>query len=246
VTGIAEWALGLDEFDVHARYRPGLLAILPLPITGVALGLDKQPVIATLLSLAVAVGLPRLLVQVVRDLGTAAQDRLWASWGGKPTTQMLRWSDTSTSAADKARWHAVLGAAAGVQLPSTALVEAVDPSDADARYEQVVAFAREETRGNPLLLGENRSYNYERNIYGLRPVALALALLGIVVLVGALVLQARAGSAVEAIAVCLAANIIVALGWWWVPSERRVKVMADKYALQLLNTATHQTLTGRP
>lgn len=244
MTSIAAQALGLDDFDLHARYRPGLLAVLPVPITAIAIGLDKHPMTAILLSLAVTVGLPRLLVQVVRDRGTAAQVALWTAWGGSPTTQMLRLSNTDAAMADKIRWRRTLAAAAQVHLPATVEVEVSDPVDADARCEQVTEYARELTRDDVLLQAENRSYNYERNLYSMRKPALLLAVAAIGGLVVDLALRARWGEQVGSIVFGLVANALVALGWIVLASERRVRVMADKYAHRLFAVATHRVLAS--
>jgi hypothetical protein len=242
MTSIAAKAIGLDDFDLHARYLPGLHAILPIPVTAVAIGVNKMPLVATLLSLAVTVGLPRLLVQVVRDRGLAAQRVLWTSWGGCPTTPMLRQSDVTAPAVDKERWRKVLGAAAHVHLPQSLQAEASDPADADARYEQVVTFAREETRDDQLLLVENRSYNYDRNLYALRNPALWLAAAGVVVMAAGVLLCMSSRASILTPAIGLGANIVVLVGWLTLVTEDRVRVMADKYAIRLLTVATYRQI----
>lgn len=242
MTSIAAKAIGLDDFDLHARYLPGLQAILPIPVTAVAIGLNKMPLVATLLSLAVTVGLPRLLVQVVRDRGLAAQHVLWTSWGGSPTTRMLRLSDDTAPAVDKERWRQVLSTAAHVHLPESLQAEASDPADADARYEQVVTFAREETRDDQLLLVENRSYNYDRNLYSLRNPALWLAAAGVTAMAVLVLLRTSSHASVLTPAIGLGANTIVLIGWFTLVTEDRVRVMADKYAIRLLSVATHRQI----
>lgn len=232
--------LGLDGFAWHARYMPGLQALLPVPVTALALGFNKMPLVASLASLALAVGLPRILVQVVRERGLAIEPDLWESWGGKPTTRMLRLNDTSDSAADKDRWRAALSAAAGVTLPATAEAEAEDPADADARYEQVTGHARECTRGDRMLRSENQSYNYERNLLAMKPLACMLAGAAVVAMAIFLAFQATGDGAIAPAAAALGLNALVLVGWLVLPSEQRTRRMADKYALRLFTVMVHQ------
>jgi hypothetical protein len=241
VTNPAAAALGLDEFDFHARYVPGLQALLPIPVTVLALGFNSMPFVASLASLALAVGLPRTLVQVVRSRGLALEPGLWDSWGGKPTTRMLRLSDTSVATADKDRWRAALSSAAGVALPATAADEAADPADADARYEQVVGHARECTRGDDLLRAENQSYNFERNVLAMAPVALLLAAVAVAATVILVAIQVAADGPVAPAACALGANMLVLAGWIMLPSEARARRMAEKYAVRLFTLMTHRT-----
>lgn len=240
MTSIPARAVGLDDFDFHARYLPGLQAILPIPITAITVGLNKVPIVATLLSLAVTVGLPRLLVQVVRERGTAAQNELWAKWGGSPTTQMMRLRGGTTAPADKERWHRVLGPAAKVQLPTDVKAESANSADADARYEQVVAYAREQTRDDELLLVENRSYNFDRNLYGMRRPARWLASIGVAITAMVVTFRARHNEDLLAPVIGLGANVVVLTMWIWLVTESRVRTMGDKYASRLLTVATHR------
>lgn len=242
MSGVTAKALGLDDFELQTRYRAGLQAVAPLWITALAIGIDKHPWIGGLSGLAVTIGLPRLLVNVVRRRGNAAQKIMWTEWGGPPTTQMLRLSDTTAAAADKERWRKVLGTAAHVELPATLEAESSDPADADARYAQIVTFAREEARGDTMLWGENRSYNYERDVYSMRGPARVLAGSASVALAALTALSMMRGDPIGFLAAGLVVNIVVTIGWFTLPSEDRVRLMAYKYAQRLFDVATHQAL----
>jgi hypothetical protein len=232
----------LDSFALHTRYRPGLQAVAPLIIAAMAIGIDKIPIVVSLVSFAAAIGLPIRLAHTVRQRGRNVEPDLWESWGGKPTTRMLRLADTFTPEGDKLRWRSTLGGAAKVSLPDLEQ-ELADRAGADVLYEQVTGYAREATRNDRLLLAENRAYNVERNQYALRPVALPLAIVGVVVMVIAGVVQSLGSGPLTPVAVGLAANTGM-LGLWVSKSDSRVRLMADTYAVRLFTVATNQLVAA--
>lgn len=82
---------GSTSTDRRARLAPGLLALLLVPVTLVAVGLKDAPVVSTLAGCVLtAAGAPLVLVNIVRSRGRAIDDALIRSWGGAPTTQLVR------------------------------------------------------------------------------------------------------------------------------------------------------------
>lgn len=82
--------LWLDDYERRARLAPGLLAVLPIALVILALGLRRLPIVSALLSLVTAVGGPVVLASLVRHRGLRLQAELFRKWGGAPTTKGLR------------------------------------------------------------------------------------------------------------------------------------------------------------
>ena len=95
---------------------------------------------------------------------------LYKEWGGKPSTTMLRHSDTRLDAATKASYLKFLSGKIGTAAPA-AKDEETDPAKCDAYYERCGNWLRENTRDTKkfkLLFDENVAYGYRRNLLGLR------------------------------------------------------------------------------
>lgn len=231
---------GVDAFDLQTRYLPAMAAVAPVTVCAVTFGLDKNPTVTALVGVLAALGLPFVVVSLVRERGSRLEAELWASWGGKPTTRMLRLADRSDPPADKQLWRSRLGPAAGISLPATLEEECKNPEAADALYEQVTAYVRERTRGDSLVNTENRHYNLQRSLLALQPLGVALAALGLVLVVGfPLARDAVESADATAIVIGSAANTALLAGWSLVPSESRMRLMADKYARQLFTSGVN-------
>ncbi len=66
----------------------------------------------------------------------------------------------------------------GVTLPSPE-AEATDPEAADSLYDSAVQWLIPQTRSGgrfPLVFQENVNYGFRRNLWGLRPIGLAVAI----------------------------------------------------------------------
>ncbi len=228
----------LDEYERHARLAPGLLALLPVPIDVLALGLRSVPIASTLVSLLTAVGGPIVLASFVRQRGLRLQEELYRRWGCPPTTLRLR--DTNPGDALRTQRRHEVARVASTTLP-TAADEGTDPEGADSRYEAAVAVLRQKAGKSTLVSAENRGYGFERNLVALRPVGIGVAVSGLFVLVGAVVLRVLAAvHSVEPLALALGVLLDVALTalWLWYPAEARVLVAGGRYADQLLDAAS--------
>jgi hypothetical protein len=166
-----------DPYERQARLFPALLALLPLFITiGLIYG-PKVSALTNLMTVVVACGGLYLLAQISRDRGKALEDKLFAEWGGKPSTQLLRHRDPLIEAATKARYHAFLSRKLDQALPDSTQ-EANDPKAADDLYQSAVRWLLNHTADHErfhLLFKENISYGFRRNALGLKPIALPIA-----------------------------------------------------------------------
>jgi hypothetical protein len=217
----------LDAYNRRARLVPAALAALPALclLGGSLLALeDAGSVLAFALS-----GVAVVICGVVRDAGLRLEPALWAGWGGAPTTQRLRWR--GNDALEVTRLHERLATATGGSLP-TATEEDTDPEVADASYIAAVADLRELTRDKstfPLVAEENAEYGMRRNCFGLRPIAILMALL-----------VAAAGTVLAAtndwpVRFTLPAFVgaVAALVWWRLVTESWIRQAGERYATRL-------------
>ena len=80
----------LDRYERKARLRPALLCGLPL-VASVVLLIPKLGAIwGSIGAVVVYCGGSMLLIQIGRDLGKALEERLYQSWGGKPSAASPR------------------------------------------------------------------------------------------------------------------------------------------------------------
>ena len=232
----------LDDYERRARLVPGLLAILPFIVLFAVFGLRQIPAVSYVLGILAVAGVgPVLIAGGVRSFGKSAERRLWKSWGGPPTTTWLRLEPPTDNEVQRTMWRKAVEAVSGVPLPSLR-AERRDAAKADTVIETAVTRVRRKTGKEkfPFLFSENRNYGYERNLYGVRWAARgasllsALALAGYIVWVAPLVHrpQVSAGN-LFGIAACL----ICFVGWFILPSKKRVKDAADRYANELLHAA---------
>lgn len=233
--------LWLDAYERGARLAPGLLALLAVASTVTALGLKDAPVVSVVLSVGSLAGGPLLLAAYVRNLGLKAQSRLWADWGGSPTTIMLRTRGAAINRKQRDAWRQAIERVTGVTL-SSARAEQTNPTKADEAIDVAVGNLRERTRGSDfsLLASENRNYGFERNFYGIRWVARVISVLGAIV-VGLAILWRHNHGLHPVIPTPYVlggiADFLVLMGWLVLPSKGRTRTAADKYAYQLLQAA---------
>lgn len=228
----------LDAYSRRARLAPAALAAGP-PIVlagGSVLALEGAGGVLGFLLAALLLALCGL----VRGRGRSIEPRLWSSWGGAPTTAMLRWSGSVPEHTQR-RHHVLLESILGEALPTRAEEEA-DPKGADRRYETAVAALRDLTRSRsefPLVAEENAEYGFRRNVLGLKPVALAIAGATGVAAVALALIDHAPGHFLPAAAVGAAAM----LAWAVVVRPAWVRAAAERYAERLLETCES---LGRP
>ena len=228
-----------DGYSRQARLQPALLALFPLFVTIAVWVPALYDFAAGLLGLATACGAVVYLAHLARGLGRKAESRLYAAWGGKPTTLWMTHGDPNLDPQTKARYHTFLSDhIAGWSAP-TVDEEATDPRTAEAAYDSAVRWLRESTRDRKrysLVFKENVSYGFRRNLYGLKPIGLTLALLCVAGNLGALYHTVFvAGGPVPPPGIAsLALTLVAVAGWLLVVRQSWVRDGADGYARALL------------
>lgn len=160
----------LDAYTMKARLVPAIIAGAPafafaaIFVSWASLGFTHL-IAATALTVLFAV-----FADVARRRGKAIEPKLIEKMGGLPTTTTLRHLDETYDENTKAGFHAFLAAKLGTPAP-TKEEEAADPADADSYYSRGATWLRENTRDAKkfdILLNENISYGFRRNLLGLK------------------------------------------------------------------------------
>lgn len=168
-----------DPYERKARLYPALTALLPVVVAVVLYNDWLNFDVSNAAFVAVIAGVLFWLSGKARDAGKTVEKRLVAKWGGMPSITLLRHRDQGLDRYTKQRYHQAAERLAGIQMP-TASDENQNPVDADERYRAVTSALLSITRNtndHALLFKENINYGFWRNLRGLKPVALFLAVL---------------------------------------------------------------------
>lgn len=174
--------VGLDRYDRDARLKPALFAVLPIVMVALAwtprLWTEKTGIVALL----TAFGVTFLLSRAARVSGRNVEKRLFDNGASLPSVTLLRWQDSAIDPHTKQRYHTFLSRC-GHALPSIE-EERADPAGADSRYRSASRWLLEQTRDREkfsLLREENIDYGFRRNLLGLKPAALMIALIALTI-----------------------------------------------------------------
>lgn len=244
-----------DSYGRQARLFPALLTIFPPLLTILAwfpwLLLSSGG--ATLLTLATSCGLLYALGSYARTKGKRIEPKLLKRWGGWPTTLLLR-HDSELDQHTRLRYHTYLAGVVPESLSfPTVQEEQANPAGANAVYDSAVRWLKERTRGKEFAMveGENAQYGFRRNLLGLKPFALTLCILTLVITM--LTIFNKAPNLVASIRNCdfaalakvasdlgpailatFAVNLFAMLAWVFVVTKRWVREAGFQYAYALL------------
>jgi hypothetical protein len=232
--------MNLDAYDRGARLAPAYLVFSSAVVFVVALSLGTSALWSKIGGILVACGAPLLAAQWGRSGGRRKQAALFASWGGSPTTALLRFR-TGGSEEMVSHRHEIVARATGIELPDRRKEEA-DPAKADEVYDQAIAALRELTRDEkefPLVLKENIAYGFRRNLWGRKGYGIAVS---VVVLIASAAVLAAAALRYEVAkwegAAFAAAFAVVGLAvWLTIITSAWVREAADAYATRLIESA---------
>ena len=236
-----------DPYERQARLYPGLLVVAPVAAAFACLAAPGSLWRSTLVSVLVGCGAAYALGRVARDAGKRLQDDLFAKWGGAPTTQVLRHSDSMIDAHTKARYHKVLSKGIGKTLPAPE-GEAVDPKAADDLYRAGTTWLLGQTRDTktfPLVFKENIAFGFQRNALGLRRSGIVVSVLSFLVVLASTAHGTRffAELSLDALTrvsapqlVALAVSLVFLGVWIFGLNEAALRRTAFAYALRLFES----------
>jgi hypothetical protein len=229
-----------DNYTLRARFYPIVLLFFPFIVLGITYSLHFENYVAILSSLGILGALTYLFSQLGRDQGKKKERDLWESWGGAPTTQLLRRSNKTIDAYTKKRYHEKLMKLCPVNYNFSNESEHESASDEvySAWTKYLIGRTRDVTQ-YPLLLKDNTSYGFRRNLWGLKPYAIGLL---VTLIVTNYLFWAYKNSCLnpESFPVSFryssAALIIILLFWVLAINNRWVRLPAFSYAERLLES----------
>lgn len=225
----------MNSYSFRARALPVVLVLFPAFLSLYVL----YPIdFSSLESLAKLVGIGVVgffLSQIGRDQGKRLERSLWESWGGAPTTLLLRHSSEENEVLLKQR-HKALETLTGAKLPSKN-AELKDPKTADEKYAFCVSKLRSLTRDKKrfhLIFEENVNYGFRRNLVGMRSVGITISLLSLGVCIATPVLRDSSPNLVEVLSSIVCASLF---SLWLLRFRKEwVKIAAFAYAERLLES----------
>ncbi len=183
-----------DRYNREARLYPALLVALPAALALFAWFPALRALSPTLVALVGFCGGIVWLSHLARDRGKTLEPHLYAGWDGMPSTAMLRHRDARLLAPLKARYKACLQKHLPEQPFPSEEEERRDPGAADAIYASAGAWLLSHTRDRArfaLLFEENVNYGFRRNFWALKPVALTVAVVSLLISWGGRPIRAK-------------------------------------------------------
>lgn len=222
----------IDGYSRQARIVPVLIAALPLVFLGVV-ALPRLAVIDRVVTLALLAALLPLFDQLARACGRRCEPALFNAWGGRPTTQLLRWRGPADLSL-QARRHQALERVTEVRLP-TPDEEDADPAGADEAYETAVRMLRTLATDVAVVRVENRSYGFRRNLFGLRSWGCLAAIASLVVVAAWAWLSAPAVPELPVLGVLAGMDVVLLALWLVIIRAPWVRDAAWIYAERLMD-----------
>ena len=229
----------VDKYAFNARIVPALIVLLPIGLSLATLFPNKFARWDIIVWLGTSAGLAVFLEQLARDRGKRKEPGLYKLWGGKPSTRMLRHRDSTLSVPTLARYHERLTRLIPISMP-TPEEEKSNSDRADAIYDSCGDFLRARSRDKekfPLVFEENVNYGFRRNLWGMKPVAVILNILSMLLVFTQIHPYCTELTSAKPVAwVAMILNISFLMIWFFVIKPDWVKTAAEAYAIQLLST----------
>ena len=227
----------MDRYDRNARLNPALLAVLPAFLFVFFWFPEVWTIFGAIAAFVVASGVLFASTRFVRRLGYGVERKLGERVGRLHTARLLSLADDRLSASMKTRCRAYIEAKSGVPLPSKEQEEN-DPNSADEERLVAVKWLLQHTRpwaAATLLLEENISYGFARNLLGLKPFGLLIS--GLVFVGSAWLLTGTpVGSTTFLVGFVLCAVSFLALVLWLLlVNEQSVEKASQVYAEKILS-----------
>lgn len=169
----------LDPYKYGARVKPALLLVLPIVIYVMAFFETARSWGGVLSTFLVAFGVITFAASQMSSKGNKLQEKLYETWGGAPTTIVLRHADDTVEGPTKMRYMKRLAELIQDFVIITEAQERANPKAADDMYRSATAFLREQTRDtkkHAMIFNENIEYGFARNLTACKPFGIVLTL----------------------------------------------------------------------
>ncbi|WP_196600990.1 hypothetical protein [Pectinatus frisingensis] len=166
-----------DDFTFHARVMPVIVVLAPIIMIGLIKGIIQYNWGENSALIFLSLVFLTIFSKIARNIGKGYEKKMYAKLGGMPTTIVLRFSDNTFDDITKQRYHKKLNQFRGLNLP---LDKSNENADDDQQYISATNILRNYANSNhdkePRVYQELKEYNFWRNLYGTKGIALFLYL----------------------------------------------------------------------
>jgi hypothetical protein len=229
-----------DPYNRQARLFPGFIITLPVTVLAIVIFTAAPAWWSGAVVVMGGSGLTYFGAQLVRGAGRHKEECLWESWGGPPTTQLLRFRGPDTATAVQRR-HDLLARILPDLPIADRVTEEANPKLADEQYktavDAIIARTRDKARFRRVF-DELCQYGFRRNLWGCRKFGFWTSGFAIALTAGALALKllGLVDVSVLGIIVAIGVNAMLLVALEFVVKPEWVREAADAYARQLLAT----------
>lgn len=227
----------ISPYELRARMLPGLLLVMPAALLLVALvpRFHALEVLTLAATGSFLVGYP--VGQWMRDRAQPNQSALFESWGGAPTTQLLRWNNFTISTREKELCREKIIALPGYKWP-TASEAALDTVAADNHFKAIVGAVLSNARRHPdryeRMDRASAHFGFLRNCFYSRTTGIIIASASLATCIAA---QAFLGSNTDLLSAALGVFgcLLLLLFWIFGVTEQRMHISADAFAVEVFH-----------
>jgi hypothetical protein len=220
----------LDPYEIKARIAPGLILSVAVLVDVVVTApvLSNLPIFAAtgILSLALIYGLGNY----ARARGAGIQPKLWAAWGGEPSTRFLRLRDPHFGDGLKTSLRNEIARRFGTQLlpldEEAKNAELADREIVDS-FRRVRSYLRQKDPDG-LWQKQNIEYGFCRNLLGCRASWMVLSLIALGFALGNAARNGQSLVSAGSIVGCISFLCAIYVGWLVLPTATRR--VAEAYA----------------
>lgn len=165
-----------DDFTFNARVMPVLVIMLPVIAFGICKGVINRNILGVSLYITIMAIFLAFTSRIAREWGKRYEERMYLELKGMPTTIILRYSDNTLDTITKKRYHERLNRTVDdIVLPVTEIDEIIS---SDEQYKSAINWLRNYANSNreieTRVYQELKEYNFWRNLYGSKFIAVGL------------------------------------------------------------------------
>lgn len=229
----------LSKYFLLARFVPALIVSLPVifitaPFIDIS-DLSKYQFFGFVVFIFIGL---YIIAGVLRHSSKKLEEKLFLKWEAKPTTIILRHSDTTIDENTKRRLHRFLENRIDDLVIPSPTKEKNNPDSADQSYSSATHWLLSNTRDKnkyPLVFEENINYGFKRNLYSAKLFSILLVFSMILIQLFLLIFLKDHFDNVQTL-LFMFLNLSLLWFWLFVITEEWLKKSAFDYAEQLINT----------
>lgn len=228
---------GMDRYDRNARLNPALLTVLPALLFVFVWFPAVWTQLGAIAAFVVTCGILFAMTRIARKVGQNVERKLGKKIGRLHTAELISLADDRLPKAMKATCRSYIETHGSLGLPSID-DETADPKTAQEDRLLAIRWLLEHTRPRSeatLLMNENISYGFARNLLGLKPLGIAITSL-VALGSGFFLYNFEAGATPFVLGVLLCGAAIVGLLLWvFLITEASVVHASQVYAEKILS-----------